>query len=172
MRSKSFSMNNKYKLIAKYENKTKPKRSFNEFCSFIEETFNAKLLNLNLVLEPMKTFLYFNIKMYSETYRIHFDEAELNIVLYIIPKERNGLKYYKENYTTASIYGYYDYIYIILVEQLEYYMECNCSALFVDLAIERGISNEDKKRQSLAYIEYLSRIEAKENNYYKDGIPK
>jgi len=42
--------------------------------------------------------------------------------------------------------------------------------LFIDLAVERGISNKEKENESIFYIEYLSRIEAKENNYYKNGI--
>ena len=48
-------------------------------------------------------------------------------------------------------------------------MESNCGVLFIDLAIERGISDEDKEIPRFAYIEYLSRIEAKENGYYKNG---
>ena len=44
-------------------------------------------------------------------------------------------------------------------------MESNCGVLFIDLAIERGISDEDKEIPRFAYIEYLSRIEAKENGY-------
>lgn len=49
-------------------------------------------------------------------------------------------------------------------------MESNCGVLFIDLAIERGISDEDKEIPRFAYIEYLSRIEAKENGYYKNGV--
>ena len=49
-------------------------------------------------------------------------------------------------------------------------MESNCGVLFVDMAIERGISDQDVKERSIMYIEYLSRIETKENNYYKNGI--
>ncbi len=49
-------------------------------------------------------------------------------------------------------------------------MESNSSILFIDLAIERGIS--DKEKESILYVEYLSRIDAKENNYYKNGIEK
>lgn len=51
-------------------------------------------------------------------------------------------------------------------------MESNSSILFIDLAIERGISDKEKEKESILYVEYLSRIDAKENNYYKNGIEK
>lgn len=164
-------MNNKERLIANYGDKLKPKKSFREFCDYIEQTLGAKLINFDLVKDPMRKFLYYNIKMYNKTRGTYFDKDELDIILYVIPKEGKGSRYYKEKYVGASITGYNDYIYIILVKQLEYYMESNCGVLFVDLAIERGISDEDEKNQSLAYLEYLCRVETKENNYYKDKLP-
>lgn len=163
-------MDNKEKLIAKYGDMTKTKKDFKSFCEFIEQKLNAKQLNFDLVLDPMRKFLYYNIKSYAEMYGLHLQENELDIILYILPKDGVTEKYYNEAHTSAAIYGYNDYIYVILIKQLEYYMESNCGVLFIDLAIERGISDEDKKNRSVAYIEYLSRIEAKENGYYKNGV--
>lgn len=155
-----------------YGNKVRPRKNFDETCDFLEKKLNAKQLNSDLISESMRNFLMYNIKMYSKTHGIELNLDDLDIILYIIPKDGYGKKYYKENYTSTSITGYKDYIYIILVKQLEYYMECNCGVLFIDVAIERGISDYDVENQTIKYIEYLSRIEAKENNYYKNLFKK
>lgn len=114
--------------------------------------------------------VFYNINMYKKTHNIDVKDDELNICIYLIPDEGIGKKYYEEKYVYSSIKGYNRFIYVLIVEQLEYYMESNSSILFIDLAVERGISNKEKENESIFYIEYLSRIEAKENNYYKNGI--
>lgn len=163
-------MDNKKRLITLYGDKVKPKKSFYEMGNYLIKNLDAQMVDFSLVLDPMRNFLIYNIKMYAQTHKIDVNIDSLDIILYIIPKDGKGKKYYKENYTLTSISGYKDYIYIIVIEQLEYYMESNCGVLFVDMAIERGISDQDAKERSIMYIEYLSRIEAKENNYYKNGI--
>jgi len=163
-------MNHNEELIMKYGNIVKPKKGFEDMCHLIEQELDGKLLDFGLVLDPMRKFLYYNINMYLIEKKINLNEDKLDIILYIIPKDGKGSKYYKERYTLNSISGYKDYIYVILIKQCEYFMSCNCDVLFIDLAIERGVSDTDKKNQSMEYLTYLTRIEAKENNYYKDGI--
>ena len=46
------------------------------------------------------------------------------------------------------------------------YIFSNCSKLFLDLVIERGIDKKDYDEENIKLIEYLSRIEALENGWY------
>lgn len=163
-------MNYKEDLIIKHKDKIKRKKSFEEFCQYIEDNFQGKKIIFDLVSDTMRTMFFYNINMYKKTHNIDVKDDELNICIYLIPDEGIGKKYYEEKYVYLSIKGYNRFIYVLIVEQLEYYMESNSSILFIDLAVERGISNKEKENESIFYIEYLSRIEAKENNYYKNGI--
>lgn len=165
-------MDYKKNLVIKYGDRTNKKKSFDEFCRFIEEEFRGKKINFGLVLEPMRTFLFYNIRMYMKTHGIALEEDKLDIYIYIIPNKGLGKRYYEEKFVNSSIKGYNKFIYVALVKQLDYYMESNSSILFIDLAIERGISDKEKEKESILYVEYLSRIDAKENNYYKNGIEK
>lgn len=162
-------MNYKEKLITKYQHKIKEKKSFKNFCLYIENELHGKKISFDLCSDIMQAMFCYNVDMYKKTHNISIKNDDLNICIYIIPNKGTGKKYYNEEYIYSSIKGYRKFIYVLLIEQLEYYMESNSGILFINLAIERGISNKEKDKKSILYIEYLSRIEAKENNYYKYG---
>ena len=75
----------------------------------------------------MRTMFFYNINMYKKTHNIDVKDDELNICIYLIPDEGIGKKYYEEKYVYSSIKGYNRFIYVLIVEQLEYYMESNSS---------------------------------------------
>lgn len=165
-------MDYKNNLIAIYGGKEKPKKSLTEICNYLETELDAISLDFELVVDPMRKFLFYNIEMYIKSHNMNVNISSDDIILYVISKDGKGKRYYEEKHTLAAINGYRDYIYVILVKKLDYYMECNCDVMFIDIAIERGISEWDRKNQSLMYMEYLSRIEFRENNYYKNGVKK
>ena len=165
-----FEMGFKEDLIMKYKDKIKRKKSFKEFCQYIEENFQGTKISFDLVSGTMRTMFFYNLHMYKKTHNFNVKNDELNICLYLIPNEGMGKKYYEERYVDSSIKGYERFIYVIIIEQLEYYMDSNSDILFTDLAIERGISNKEKEKESVFYIEYLSRIETKEHDYYRNGV--
>lgn len=166
-----FEMDFKKEIIAKYGHMTKKKKTYNEFCRFIEKEFKGEKISFDLLSDTMKYFLFYNISMYNKTHGIDLTKDEIDIDVYIIPNEGRGRRYYEEDYVYSSIKGYREFIYVLLVKQLEYYMESNSGILFTDLAVERGISDKEKEKESVLYIEYLSRIDAQVNEEnYKKGI--
>ncbi len=161
-------MDNKEKLIKMYAGKEKKKKSIEELCNSIENEFSGEPFDFNLISPISRKIMIENIKICIQCHMLNVDVDvdSLEFIAYSIPKTGKGAQYYNYNFVSANIEKHKDEIYVILVKGLDYYLSCNCPKLFLDIAIERGISEEDKRNKTDFYFEYLSRIEALENKWY------
>lgn len=87
---------------------------------------------------------------------------EMNFLLFIVKNEGEGKKYH--NLLRAKGYKYDD-IYA-LIETKSEHISSNCSKLYLDMIISRGIDKKDYDEENMKLVEYLSRIEALEQTWY------
>lgn len=158
-------MNNYKRLIDQYKDKV-----LNIGQLSITELFNTWIKKDFIKEIDIDTFYDTDIKraatieiIDSDKYRKSgLSKENMKFLSFIVKNEGNGREYH--NILRTKGYEYNE-IYAIMEINLEYIFS-NCSKLFLDLVIERGIDKKDYDEENIKLIEYLSRIEALENGWY------
>ena len=162
-------MDNITKLINKYKPLVQPgnKKTIPELCDFLERNMSAIKINFNLINKLTRKIMLKSINYYIKVNNQCLPLSKLQFIAYKIPRNGAGALYYNYSYIPIIVEGHdNDSIYVVFEKHLEDYIYCNCNKLFLDLTITRGISVYDYDHNTSRLIEYLSRIEANENQWY------
>ncbi len=99
----------------------------------------------------------------SDKYRKSgISEDELSFLCFVVDESGDWTEYYKSlrerGYEITRLY--------VALEKNTECIVSNCSKLFLDVFIDRGIRKKDYDEETIALIEFLSRLEARDNKWY------
>ena len=99
------------------------------------------------------------MNLINHPYTYKFSDEILEIVIYKIPKNEKTEIYFLENET----YNKSDYYYLVFEKNTQYF-SIDQHIIFEEIFLYKGISEEDRKKDSINYLEYLTNIEFFYNN--------
>lgn len=157
----------KQELIDKYKHLVKPgKKTIDELTEFLIKKASAIQIDFSSLLDITRKGLIMGITPHIEERNLNLKVDDLNFLVFILPHNGQDSTYYQYPYRPTSIDGYGDDLICIILERNTDYISCNCSRLFLDVVLERGISEYDYDNDTIELLIYLSRIEELENKWY------
>lgn len=136
------------------------KKSSDEILTWIEDRYDAYKISFSEYIKNNRVgfkFILMNLINHPCTYK--FSDEILEIVIYKIPKNEKTEIYFLENET----YNKSDYYYLVFEKNTQYF-SIDQHIIFEEIFLYKGISEDDRKKDSINYLEYLTNIEFFYNN--------
>ncbi len=157
-------MNNYERLINQYKGKVLKvgELSIHElFENWVNKDF-VKAININDYNYEVKRAATIEILSSDKFSLCGFAEDNLEFLMFIVKNEGSGKQYYE---LSMSRRNEFEDVYAVL-EIKSGHISSNCSKLFLDLIIDKGIDKKSYDEENIKLIEYLSRIESLEKKWY------
>lgn len=156
-------MDNIQRLILQYKDKIKnigQKSIFDIYNAWIKKEFAEPASTAET--ENAKRIAYIELLNSDRFKNSNKQKENLLFKCFVLKNEGAGKDYYQ---LPCSRRAESDKIYAIMEEKTGY-VSGNCTKLVLELMLERGIKESDYKENTIALIEYLSRIEAFDKGWY------
>ncbi len=144
-------------------------KTVDELSEFLENKLSAVPIAFSEFNQTTRKVMMMSIECKIKDEKLNLDLNDLEFLPYIIPKNGCGANYYNYPYTNAELRDK-DMIYVILEKHINYYMHCNSPKLFLDLAIERGVSQYDYDNNTSKLILYLMNMDSLKKRIYEKPV--
>ena len=136
------------------------KKSSDEILTWIEDRYDAYKISFSEYIKNNRVgFNFILMNLINHPYTYKFSDEILEIVIYKIPKNEKTEIYFLENET----YNKSDYYYLVFEKNTQYF-SIGQHIIFEEIFLYKGISEDDRKKDSINYLEYLTNIEFFYNN--------
>lgn len=136
------------------------KKSSDEILTWIEDRYDAYKISFSEYIKNNRVgFNFILMNFINHPYTYKFSDEILEIVIYKIPKNEKTEIYFLENET----YNKSDYYYLVFEKNTQYF-SIDQHIIFEEIFLYKGISEDDRKKDSINYLEYLTNIEFFYNN--------
>lgn len=155
-------MNQAENIKEKYKKFKLPrKKSSDEILNWIEDRYNAYKISFSEYIKDNNrvTFNFILINLINHLCTYEFSDKILEILIYKIPKNEKTEIYFlgNENYNKV------DYFYLVFEKNTQYF-SIDQHIIFGEIFLFSGISEYDRKKDSINYLEYLTNIDLFYNN--------
>ncbi|MDD7353016.1 MAG: hypothetical protein PUG84_06095 [Peptoniphilaceae bacterium] len=130
------------------------KKSSDEILNWIEDRYDAYKINFSEYIRDNRVSFKFILMNWINDCEIEkFCDEILELVIYKIPKNKKTEIYFLGNEDSNKL----DYYYLLFEKKTQFF-SVDQHIIFEEISLYRGITEEDKKEDSLKYLDYLANI--------------